>query len=413
MGLPPFAVTESDGSPKLYQPWEIIFPNGTLSDVGDGRVLVTVGTSIKVETEIYDARSPIIITTTSVLYLNTDGSTTTFLNGLGNFVTPIEARSPLLKNASVMSVLTDGSATNFLCGLGTYVSPIEARSPLLKNASIMSIQTDSTYILANSPLLKTGTVFHVLTDGTTTNYLRGDGSYRSVYECRSPLLSAGTVVSLLTDGVATNYYAGDGILRVPVEARSPLLKNASVMSILTSGIVGDYLCGIGSWTGLVMETAASLSLSRLGEFGLDTTDSVFAIHDGASTKVYAHPLYSVYFCFGTSANNWISEVIPITSARRNMAVTLSAVDVTVVGAQSPSLNFDIQERSFGSYNSAGIPITLNPMVASHSGSVITSLSNTGIAAQAGLFFVTSNASVVNSGTVNYIMGNIYYHMDIE
>ncbi len=159
--LPPYAVAESDNNPVVYQPWKIIFPNGTITDVGDGTVYVGIGTSIS--------------TTTSIT------------------VSSYDVRTPILAAGTILSFLTNGTISTFLNGAGNYTSVYDARSPLLLSGTILSIKTD----------------------GTITNYLRGDGTYHSVYEVRSPLVSAGTIISIITDGSTTNFMRGDGTLAVP------------------------------------------------------------------------------------------------------------------------------------------------------------------------------------------------------
>jgi len=319
----PFSIAEQDSSPTVWQPWQLQFPNGTVTDNNNGTVFINSGATGAGET--------------------------------------VEARSPLLKTGTVMSVLTDGSTINFLRGDGTYATPaggeiLEARTPLLKAGTVMSLQTD----------------------GQTITYLRGDGTYRSVYETRSPLLSAGTV-----------------------------------MSILTSAVAKQYLTGVGSWGPVTtMQTSATLNLIAPGEFGLDTTDDAFMVYNTTTGRVYAHPIFPAYFCFATSSNNWINETLPIAALRSNMAITLQQLDVTVIGAATPTLTFNLDIRNFTGYNSSGILATAANIVAQHTGTVITSFSNSTIGARAALFITTSAASVAQ-GTANFLMGTLYYVLNQE
>jgi hypothetical protein len=154
----------------------------------------------------YSASAPIIFVGDTIgiqpSATNQDGylsqSNFNLFNAKASTATTITTVSPLSGGGSlaanrVISLNTDGTATNFLSGVGTFITPVEARSPLLKLGSVMSIRTD----------------------GLTTTYLRGDGSYRSVYQARTPLLSAGTILSITTDGTTTNYFRGDGTYAVP------------------------------------------------------------------------------------------------------------------------------------------------------------------------------------------------------
>lgn len=360
--LPPIAFCESDNSPKVYQPWEVIFPNGTLTDVGDGRVLVGIGTSIETTTSItvstLDARTPVLLAGT-VLYMQTDGDVTHFMAGDGRMLTPIEARSPLLKNASIMSIITDS----------TYIL---AASPLLKSGTIFSIQTDATYIIAASPLLKYGTMLTVQTDGGTTTYLRGDGTYRSVLEARTPLLFAGTVLSINTDGSVTTYLSGDGVFRTPVEARSPLLKNASVMSVQTDGSTTSYFRGDGTYS-----VPASNSGIKMAVFTLGSDDS------------------------------WDSEAIPVFEAPYDTSITFKQMNFTVMGAGT--ITFNLEERPYGGLASAGTSIFAANRSATQTGFETTTFASSVMGGKNHLVFVTSPTAV--AGQVDLITGVIYYKRD--
>ena len=81
--ITPFSIAEQDSSPTVWLPWQIQFPNGTVTDNGNGTVFVNTG----VNGEILEARTPLLKSGT-ILSLNTDGSTTNYLRGDGTYVVP-------------------------------------------------------------------------------------------------------------------------------------------------------------------------------------------------------------------------------------------------------------------------------------------------------------------------------------
>jgi hypothetical protein len=420
--LPPYAVAESDGLPVVYQPWKIIFPNGTITDVGDGTVYVGIGTSISTTTSItvssYDVRSPVLVNGT-VLYFLTDGSIGNFLNGAGTYTSVYDARSPLLSAGTVLSILTDGSTTSFLRGDGTYStlsSPIayapsnayyivQTNDGVLSNEQVLAAlstgvvkNTAVTGVLsiasggvdfeniltAGSPMLRIGNVFHIdtasatkngylqlsdfnnfsakadtsttvstvaplagggdlsanrvisiTTDGTTTNYLRGDGSYRSVYEARTPLLSAGTVLSISTDGTTTNYFRGDGTYAIP---------------------------------------------SSNGGIKL----AVFTIYSSAS---------------------WTAENIPVFQAPYETPITIKQVNVTTSGS-SPLLGFNLQMRPWGTLANTGSDVFISLQSAPTTGIEIVSAISSPIALAKSHIIFSSSAIIL--GLADYVTGAIYY-----
>lgn len=354
--LPPYAVAESDGNPVVYQPWKIIFPNGTVNDVGDGTVYIKIGTSIETTTSItvssYDVRTPVLVAGT-VLYFLTNGAVGQFLNGAGGYTSVYDARTPLLSAGTVLSIQTDGTITNYLRGDGTYHSVYEARSPLLSAGTILSIQTD----------------------GTTTNYLRGDGTYRSVYDARSPLFSAGTVLSILTNGAITDYLRGDGTYRSVYEARSPLLSAGTVLSILTDGATANFLRG-------------------------DGTFAVPSSNSGIKCAV---------FTIGSDAS-WDSEAVPVFQAPYDTPITLRRITASVIGSTTSQLIFNLDMRVATSLNAVGeTKVFASNQSAVTAGFSATSFSSANIPAL--MYLVLSTPASAASGVPNIVTGSIFYTRD--
>lgn len=421
--LPPYAVAESDGTPTVYQPWKIIFPNGTITDVGDGTVYVGIGTSIQTTTSItvstYDVRTPVLASGT-VLFFLTNGTIGTFLNGAGGYTSVYDARSPILSVGTVLSIRTDGSATNFLNGIGLYSMPsgitqlvyapsgstyivqtndavlsneqvlaalstglmkntavtgvltiavsgtdyqvpLSMSSPIIYVGNTVGIQPSATnqdgYLsqsnfnlfnakastattintvapLAGGGDLSANRILSLTTDGLTTTFLRGDGTYKSVYEARTPLLSAGTVLSILTDGSTTNFLRGDGTLAVPS-------SNSGVKIIL----------------------------------------------------------FTVY-----SDDSWVGESVPIGQVPFETPITIRQVNVTTNGS-SPTAAFNIEQRVWGSLATSGTGLFSVNQTATTTGFEATSFTSSNLAAKSHVFLTVSAVTI---GQMDYITGSIYY-----
>ena len=211
MRIQPFSIAEQDSSPIVWFPWQIQFPNGTVTDNGNGTVFINTGAGAGGTT--YDVRTPLLVAGT-VLSILTDGTTNNFLRGDGVYAAPPTGMAYAPSNATYILQTPDGVLTNEQA-LNQLITG------LVKNTSgtgVLSIGSGGVdfenLVTVRSPVLRRIDVISFQTDGST-NFLRGDGTYRSVYEARSPLLSAGTVVSILTDGTTTNFLRGDGTYAAP------------------------------------------------------------------------------------------------------------------------------------------------------------------------------------------------------
>jgi hypothetical protein len=86
-----------------------------------------------------------------VISLNTNGTATTYLSGIGTFTAPVEARSPLLKAGTILSITTDGTTTNYFRGDGTYAIP--ASNSGIKLA-IFTIYSSASWTAENIPVFQ-------------------------------------------------------------------------------------------------------------------------------------------------------------------------------------------------------------------------------------------------------------------
>lgn len=103
---------------------------------------------------------------------------------------------------------------------------------------------------------------------------------------------------------------------------------------------------------------------------------------------------------------WDNQTICLAVAPSNSAITLTKVQATTIGSSTPTLTYNIEERAYASYNSAGTDIFAADKTADENGDEQTSFSNAGIAASAGLFLTTGAAA--ESGTVTGLVVYIEY-----
>lgn len=263
----PFSIAEQDSSPTVWQPWQIQFPNGTVTNNGNGTVFINTGAAGAGET--------------------------------------LEARTPLLKAGTILSLNTDGTTANFLRGDGTWAVPaggetLEARTPLLKAGSILSLNTD----------------------GLTTTYLRGDGTYRSVYEARSPLLSAGTILSIITDGTTTNFLRGDSVYAVPA-------SNSGIKIILFTVYSSQSWTGEAISIGQApFETPITIKQVNVTTSGSSPTVAFNIEHRAwGSIGISGTPLFSVNQTATTSGFEGISFTSANFAAKSHIFLTTSAITI--------------------------------------------------------------------------------------
>ena len=321
--LPPFSIAEQDSSPTVWQPWLIQFPNGSVTDLGMGRVFVNTGAGGS--GEILEARSPLLKAGT-ILSILTDGTTSNFLRGDGTYAAPpsgvayapsnatyiVQTNDAILSNEQVLAALSTGLVKNTavtgvliiaVSGTDYYNLPAQVDHNLTNNysinnhflqTSILNVNsglvtgllkiTSATGLLSvavsgtdyenaltvGSPLIRRVNVITVDTDASATTFLSGLGTFLTPVEARSPLLKSGSIMSLLTDGGTTTYLRGDGTYRIIYEARSPFLASGTILSILTDGSTTNFFRGDGTYAvpagggggltwGVISETAVTVA----------------------------------------------------------------------------------------------------------------------------------------------------------
>lgn len=185
---------------------------------------------------------------------------------------------------------------------------------------------------------------------------------------------------------------------------------AGDVSAMTAG-AGDTFDATNADSSVPVPVGAAETVDAEGEMAYDTTDGVLVVYDGSAAKVLADPNLHVSITIPDDGD-WLSEAVPIWQAPNDKAVTIKSIRATVIGATTPALAYNIEERAWGSLGSAGTDVYSTDQSADADGEIETTLNNAGIAAGAHLVFTTA-ASSVETGTVNLIQLTIYYQKDRE
>ncbi len=149
---------------------------------------------------------------------------------------------------------------------------------------------------------------------------------------------------------------------------------------------------------------AAPTVDETGELAYDTANGTLIIYNGAEATVIGDETLQYNFSIA-SDGDWDSEAIPLWQAPKDMGVVIVQVEAAVLGATSPALVFNIEERAVSTVNSAGTDI-FSDQTADEDGLSVTSFSNASIASRAHLVLTTGVGAA--TGTVSYITGTIYY-----
>lgn len=180
--------------------------------------------------------------------------------------------------------------------------------------------------------------------------------------------------------------------------------------LLNTGDVGTGAYDFGGATSLEIPNGAAPTVDATGEIAMDTTDGTIIAYDGNNARVVAHATHTYTISF-SSGTGWDNLAFPVFVAPEGMAITITKVTAETMPAVS-TVTFSLQERAFGSMNSAGSDVfSVTYSTANGAGKTITGFANSGIAAGANVMFVTgTNAS---AGSPSWFRATISYLLDIE
>lgn len=138
------------------------------------------------------------------------------------------------------------------------------------------------------------------------------------------------------------------------------------------------------------------------QFGTAPDNTKVLRGDGTWVKPVKHVTFTIQ-----AGVSWDNLAIPVFEAPKGTAITIVQVNGTIIGGTS--LVYNIEERAYGSANSAGTDIMADS-TAVQAGTEVTSFTNPSIATKAHLFFTTGASA--QTGTVNYITVTVYYTEDV-
>jgi len=158
---------------------------------------------------------------------------------------------------------------------------------------------------------------------------------------------------------------------------------------------------------IVVSTGTGITVDQNGQLGLDTTDNQLLAYDGSTLHVVGRAIKQ--FTVTIEDNGaWANRTTPIWQAG-DVPITIVEVRHTVIGSSTPTLAFNLEERAYGSLNSAGTDVFSSDQTADGGGEIETSFSNAGIAADAHLVFDTDAAP--EGGSVDAITITVHYTED--
>lgn len=126
-------------------------------------------------------------------------------------------------------------------------------------------------------------------------------------------------------------------------------------------------------------------------------------YDGKDKIIVAHSLKHVPIVYPCTSWDNISQTIYPNGMYKMRLVKVTA---QAIGSDTPTLDFNIEERAFGSINSAGTDIFSADQTATGAGITVTNFSNIEIAANANLVLTTGASP--DTGTVTGIAINLTF-----
>jgi hypothetical protein len=213
--------------------------------------------------------------------------------------------------------------------------------------------------------------------------------------------AANTTTDTLTIAGGTN--------ATTVMSGDSLTVNVDDAFLLNTGDIGTGVFDFGGATSFEAVNSSNPVLTVLGQFGFDTTDGTLLWYDGTAERVIAHDIYQANFTIYAD-DSWDNEEVPIWISPKDMAITVVQVDSVVFGT-NPSLDWQLEERAFGSATTTGTTIIDATETTTDFGVSTTTFSNAELSTKAHIVFTTGASAETN--TVDLIQGVIYYRKDVE
>jgi hypothetical protein len=156
-------------------------------------------------------------------------------------------------------------------------------------------------------------------------------------------------------------------------------------------------------------TPEAVITADTGSITVDTTNAKLYMKtdDGDNTdwRVIGHDLDQFTFTIYADGD-WNDELVPVWNVSNDGNIVITQVNATVIGSGTPTLTYNIEERTWGSLGSAGTDI-FTDQTAAAGGTETTTLTNAEIDAEDHLVFTTGTTA--ESGTVSLITVTVYYY----
>lgn len=210
--------------------------------------------------------------------------------------------------------------------------------------------------------------------------------------------------SLTNIGTSSSVFGTNGNLTVNSSATfvSTVTFNGVSTTTYSAGTALDMTAAT-----LVLPTAASPPTNAVGQFGLDTTDSVIVGSTGTTTPlVFGDPMVQFTATISTDSTSvWQGRNVPIWQNKSNMDVAIDTITATTYSAAASTLAFQLQSRPYNALNSNGTNIFTSTQPATWTGWTTTSFSSATIRANNYLVFFATTTTP-DTGTVNSIIVSV-------
>lgn len=210
--------------------------------------------------------------------------------------------------------------------------------------------------------------------------------------------------SLTNIGTSSSVFGTNGNLTVNSSATfvSTVTFNGVSTTTYSAGTALDMTAAT-----FVLPTAASPPTNAVGQFGLDTTDSVIVGSTGTTTPlVFGDPMVQFTATISTDSTSiWQGRNVPIWQNKSNMDVAIDTITATTYSVAASTLAFQLQSRPYNALNSNGTNIFTSTQPATWTGWTTTSFSSATIKANNYLVFFATTTTP-DTGTVNSIIVSV-------
>lgn len=156
--------------------------------------------------------------------------------------------------------------------------------------------------------------------------------------------------------------------------------------------------------------ASSPATGSAGDLYFNSTDKGLYSHDGTQWIAQTGSLGSYttgHFVFTLQAgDSWDDVAVPVFQVHENTTIRITKVVAAVIGVSTPTLTFNLEERSKNQLNSTGTQILTSSLVATATGAETEDFADPSSDQTDYIVFTTSTSA--QSGTVYSVTVTAYY-----